>query len=96
MRGKAREALECVSRACAIPKSFGLVDHTYYQIVRTVALLGKAKAGYGWLERSVSTGFACWPFFVKDPCLRNLWRIAEFNVLVSASQAKYPDHLGLL
>jgi tetratricopeptide (TPR) repeat protein len=96
LRGKADAAMECVNRACAIPRSFGHAHHTYYQIACTLALLGQTKAAFEWLERSVSTGFACWPFFVKDPCLKNLWGLAEFEVLVSTLQAKYPDHLGLL
>jgi hypothetical protein len=48
------------------------------------------------LERSVGTGFACWPFFLKDPCLQNLRGLSEFESLISSLQAKYPDHLGLL
>jgi hypothetical protein len=85
-----------VSRACAIPRSFGHAHHTYYQIACTLAVLGQTNAAFEWLERSVGTGFACWPFFVKDPCLKNLGGLPEFDVLVSALQAKYPDHLGLI
>jgi hypothetical protein len=59
-------------------------------------LLERRQAGFEWLERSVSSGFACWPFFLKDPHLRNLRDLAEFEVLVSSLQVKYPDHLGLL
>jgi DNA-binding winged helix-turn-helix (wHTH) protein/tetratricopeptide (TPR) repeat protein len=89
-------ALECMARACASPKSFGHAHHTYYQIACTLALLGQRKAAFEWLERSTSTGFACWPFFLNDPCLRNLRDIPEFPILVDTLQAKYPDHLGLL
>lgn len=96
LKGKTKEAMECVSRACAIPRSFGHAHHTYYQIACTLAVLGQTNAAFEWLERSVGTGFACWPFFVKDPCLKNLGGLAEFDVLVSALQAKYPDHLGLI
>jgi len=59
-------------------------------------VLGRASHAFEWLERSVSTGFACWPFFMKDPCLRNLRGLSEFEMLVSSLQAKYPDHLGLI
>jgi hypothetical protein len=59
-------------------------------------LLGRREAAFEWLERSVSSGFACWPFFLKDPCLNNLRELPEFEALVSSLQAKYPDHLGLL
>jgi len=94
--GKAEQALECVTRACSTPKSFGHAHHTYYQLACISALLGRRQAAFEWLERSVSSGFACWPFFLKDDCLQNLQSLPEFEVLVSSLQAKYPEHLGLL
>jgi tetratricopeptide (TPR) repeat protein len=96
LSGKHESALEYLNRACASPKSFGHSHHTYYQVACILAVLGRAPAAFEWLDRSVSTGFACWPFFVKDPCLRNLRGLAEFELLVSTLQSKYPDHLGLL
>ncbi|MGB6623436.1 MAG: hypothetical protein WBE43_01505, partial [Candidatus Acidiferrales bacterium] len=96
LTGKVEQALGCVTQACASPKSFGHAHHSYYQIACILAMLERREAAFEWLERSVSTGFACWPFFVKDPCLENLRRLPEFEVLVSALQAKYPDPLGLL
>lgn len=96
MTGNKEAALEFVTRACSIPKSFGHAHHTYYQIACTLALLGQRETGFEWLERSVSTGFACWPLFLKDPCLANLRGLPDFEVLISALQAKYPDHLGLM
>ena len=94
--GKAEEALECVARACGTAKSFGHSHHTYYQVACIYAILERREAAFEWLERSVSTGFACWPFFLKDFCLENLRTLPEFEVLISALQAKYPDYLGLL
>jgi DNA-binding winged helix-turn-helix (wHTH) protein/tetratricopeptide (TPR) repeat protein len=96
LRGKAAPALACLTRACSSAKSFGHAHHTYYQVACILSLLERPTEAFGWLERSVSTGFACWPFFLKDPCLQNLRGLPEFDVLVSALQAKYPDHLGLL
>jgi len=96
LTGKAKLALECLAQACASPKSFGHAHHTYYQIACILAVLERCEAAFEWLERSVSTGFACWPFFLKDPCLQNLRSLPQFEVLVSSLQAKYPDHLGLL
>jgi hypothetical protein len=77
-------------------KSFGHAHHVYYQIACIFAVLGRREEAFEWLERSVSSGFACWPFFLKDACLQNLLSLPEFEVLVSSLQAKYPDHLGLL
>jgi DNA-binding winged helix-turn-helix (wHTH) protein/tetratricopeptide (TPR) repeat protein len=96
LTGRADQALDCMTRACASPKSFGHAHHTYYQIACILALLGRLETAFQWLERSVSTGFACWPFILKDPCLRSLRGLPEFETLVDSLQAKYPDHLGLL
>ena len=96
LTGKVERALECLTQACANPKSFGHAHHTYYQIACILAVLGRCGPAFEWLERSVSTGFACWPVFLKDPCLQSLRGLPEFEVLVSSLQARYPDHLGLL
>jgi DNA-binding winged helix-turn-helix (wHTH) protein/tetratricopeptide (TPR) repeat protein len=96
LMGNRDAAIECVTRACSSPKSFGHAHHTYYQIACALALTGRRETAYEWLERSVSTGFACWPYFLKDPSLASLRSLPEFELLISALQAKYPDHLGLL
>jgi DNA-binding winged helix-turn-helix (wHTH) protein/tetratricopeptide (TPR) repeat protein len=96
LMGNGEAASACVTRACSSPKSFGHAHHTYYQIACTLALTGRLETAFEWLERSVSTGFACWPFFLKDPCLANLRSLPEFELLITALQAKYPDHLGRL
>jgi DNA-binding winged helix-turn-helix (wHTH) protein/TolB-like protein len=94
--GKADRALDCLTRACAIPKSFGHAHHSYYQFACILALLERRDAAFEWLQRSVTNGFACWPFFLRDPWLKNLRELPAFDVLISSLQAKYPDHLGLL
>jgi DNA-binding winged helix-turn-helix (wHTH) protein/tetratricopeptide (TPR) repeat protein len=96
LTGKDGKALDCLTKACASPKSFGHAHHGYYQFACILALLGRLEAAFEWLERSVSSGFACWPLFLKDPFLKNLRELPAFDVLVSSLQAKYPDHLGLL
>lgn len=96
LMGNADAAIDCVTRACSIPKSFGHAHHTYYQIACALALTGRRETAFEWLERSVSTGFACWPYFLKDPSLASLRSIPEFELLITALQAKYQDHLGLL
>lgn len=96
LQGRSEEALACMSRACANPKSFGHAHHTHYQIACILSLLGRPESALEWLERSVDTGFACWPFFLRDPCLENLRSLPQFELLVSSLQGKYPDHLGLL
>jgi DNA-binding winged helix-turn-helix (wHTH) protein/tetratricopeptide (TPR) repeat protein len=96
LTGNGEKALHRLTKACANPKSFGHAHHSYYQFACILALLGRREAAFEWLERSVSNGFACWPFFLKDSCLKDLRELPKFEVLVSSLQAKYPDHLGLL
>lgn len=93
---KSDRARECLTRACVSPKSFGHEHHTYYQIASILSVLGEPTSAFEWLERSVTNGFPCWPFFTKDPCLENLRRLPQFEALISSLQAKYPDYLGLL
>ncbi len=96
LTGDESAALECMARACASPKSFGHAHHSYYQVACILAVLGRRKVALEWLERSVSTGFACWPFFLQDTCLQNLRSMTEFETLISSLQTRYPDHLGVL
>jgi DNA-binding winged helix-turn-helix (wHTH) protein/tetratricopeptide (TPR) repeat protein len=96
LTGKEGKALDCLTKACASPKSFGHAHHSYYLIACILAMLAQREAAFEWLERSVSSGFACWPFFLKDPWLKNLRELPGFEDLVSSLQAKYPDHLGVL
>ncbi len=95
MTGSADQALVAMTAACSTAKSFGHAHHSYYQIACILALLNNRAAAFEWLERSVSTGFACWPFFIKDPNLSNLRDLPEFESLVTSLQSKYPNHIAL-
>jgi len=96
LAGKDEKAMECLNKACTIAKTFGHAHHSYYQIACILSLLERPEPGFEWLERSVAAGFACWPYFLKDPWIKHLRELPAFDVLVSSLQAKYPDHLGLL
>ena len=82
-------ALACVQQALDSPRSFGHTHHTYYQIACTYAVLGDAGKAMAWLERSVDTGFACWPFFQIDPHLEHLQTTGEFTRLIEGLARKY-------
>ena len=82
-------ALECVRKALDSPRSFGHTHHTYYQIACIYAILGEVGTAIAWLERSVNTGFACWPFFRIDPHLESLRDEPQFKRLVDDLQNKY-------
>ena len=96
LAGNSQQALRCMTRACANPRTFGHAHHTYYQVACIHALVGRLEPAFEWLQRSVDTGFACWPFFLKDSCLANLRSHPQFESLIGSLQAKYPSHLGLL
>jgi non-specific serine/threonine protein kinase len=82
-------ALECVRKALDLPRSFGHTHHTYYQIACVYAVLRDTDKAMAWLERSVDTGFPCWPFFRIDPHLEHLHEKPEFIRLTADLEQKY-------
>ncbi len=92
--GNSQQALRCMNRACANPKTFGHAHHASYQVACILSLLGRTEPAFEWFQRSVDTGFACWPFFLKDPSLENIRALPQFESLISSLQARYPSHLG--
>jgi Flp pilus assembly protein TadD len=46
LMGNRDVAIECVTRACSSPKSFGHAHHTYYQIACTLALTVETRGGF--------------------------------------------------
>lgn len=82
-------ALDCVHRACESPRSFGHTHHTHYQIACTYAVLGQPGKAFEWLERTIDGGFACWPLFQRDPCLKTLHDAPEFRGTVSRLEREF-------
>jgi serine/threonine-protein kinase len=82
-------ALECVRSALDSPHSFGHTHHTYYQIACVYAVLGATDKAMAWLERTVDSGFACWPFFRVDPFLESLREEPTFKRLVADLEKTY-------
>jgi hypothetical protein len=78
-RGEVERALECAQRACESPRSFGHTHHTIYQVACVHSILGLDDKALAWMDRAVSTGFRCWPFFRVDPSLSNLRRLPAFQ-----------------
>jgi DNA-binding SARP family transcriptional activator/Tfp pilus assembly protein PilF len=88
-RGQADLAFQCVGRALDSPGSFGHTHHTYYNIACIHAVLGDTRTAMAWLERTVNTGFACWPFFRVDPYLESLREEPAFKRLVADLEQTY-------
>ena len=88
-RGREDKALASIRRALDSPNSFGHAHHTWYGIACVHAVLGDTVTAMAWLERSVHTGFACWPFFRIDPFLENLRGFPAFERLTADLEQTY-------
>jgi len=88
-RNQTHLALESVRRALDSPLSFGHTHHTYYNIACIYSVLGDTDKAMAWLERSVATGFPCWPFFRLDPHLERLRDEPAFTRLVADLEQTY-------
>jgi tetratricopeptide (TPR) repeat protein len=88
-RDEASQALECIRRAQESPHSFGHTNHTYDQIASIYAVLRDLDKAMGWLERSVDTGNACWPFFKLNPFYENLRPDPRFQRLLTELEREY-------
>jgi eukaryotic-like serine/threonine-protein kinase len=88
-RNETGAALECVRKALDLSITFGHAHHTYHQVACVYAVLSETEKAMAWLERSVDTGFPCWPFFLVDPHLENLREQPEFKRLVADLEHKY-------
>jgi TolB-like protein/Flp pilus assembly protein TadD/predicted Ser/Thr protein kinase len=82
-------ALQSVRKALDSPRSLGHTHHTHYNIACVYAVLGETEKAMAWLERSVDTGFACWPFFRVDPFLESLREEPAFKRLVADLEETY-------
>ena len=52
-------------------------------------MLGDIEKAIAWMEKSVDTGFPCWPFFQVDPNLENLRQEPRFQRLIKDLERKY-------
>ena len=89
LRQNSAAALDCVHRACEFPRSFGHTHHTHYQIACTYAVLGQPGKAFEWLERTIDGGFACWPLFQRDPCLKTLHDSPEFRATITRLEREF-------
>ena len=67
--------------------------HTHYQIACTYAVLGQPGKAFEWLERTIEGGFACWPMFQRDPCLKTLHDSSEFRATITRLEHEFPMQL---
>ena len=88
-QNQAGAAMECVHKALNSPFSLAHAHHTFHHLACTYAALGDIEKAMAWLEKSVDTGFPCWPFFQVDPSLENLRGEPRFQRLLADLERKY-------
>ena len=88
-QNQAGAAMECVRKALDFPFSLANAHHTFHHMACTYAVLGDLEKAMAWLEKSVDTGFPCWPFFPVDPGLENLRGEPRFQRLIDDLKRKY-------
>ena len=88
-QNQAGAAMECVRKALDFPMSLSHTHHTYHHLACIYAVLGDIEKAMAWLEKSVDTGFPCWPFFQVDPYLENLRPDLCFQRLIADLQRQY-------
>jgi serine/threonine protein kinase len=88
-QNQANAAMECVRKALDFPFSLAHAHHTFHHLACIYAVLGDIEKAMAWLEKSVDTGFPCWPFFQVDPSLENLRGEPRFQRLNEDLERKY-------
>ena len=88
-RKETSAAVECVRKALDFPPTLGHSHHIDYQVGCVYAVLGETGRAMAWLERSVDTGFPCWPFFKLDRHLENLRGERRFQGLMAGLEREY-------
>jgi serine/threonine protein kinase len=88
-QNQADAAMECVRKALDFPFSLAHAHHTFHHLACIYAVLGDIEKAMAWLEKSVDSGFPCWPFFQVDPSLGNLRGEPRFQRLMEDLERKY-------
>ena len=103
---RARASLASFLAASGSRRAVGLLDtleagayvdhHVAYSMAAAYAQLGQLEKARGWLRRSFETGFACYPWLMRDPLLAPLRRdqgsrslFEEFKASWEGARARY-------
>ena len=77
--GELAKAEEAIRLAEQRGVGYGHFHHTAHNIACAYALMNKSKPAVEWLQRTVKTGFTCYPAFRDDPDLENIRSNPEFQ-----------------
>jgi len=88
VEGKSEEAEEKIVHALRTGQDLGHFHHITYNVAVAYALMNETDLAMEWLQETADDGFPCYPWFERDPCLRNLRSDPRFETLVSSLRAK--------
>ncbi|MCI0603310.1 protein kinase [bacterium] len=80
--GDKAEAEKHIRMAIEKDRGLGHFHHSEYNIALAYALMGKTAPAIEWLQKTGDHGFSCYPFFEKDPHLKNLHGQHEFETFL--------------
>ena len=89
--GRKQEAQELLDEAL---QSSLLDHHAWYSIGIAHVYLGKKDQAIEYLNKSIETGFPCYPWFQKDPLLDPLRNSKSFQELLSRLEKEYQKALA--
>ena len=61
----------------------------WYYAARALAYLGQSERAIEYLERSILGGFACYPWFTRDPWIDSLRHRADFRKLLAEAESRH-------
>jgi hypothetical protein len=62
-----------------------------YKIAQAYAVWGDKASALHMLRHSIGGGFFCYPYFVRDPVLRNIRNEPEFQTLMSQARQRHEE-----
>ena len=60
-----------------------------YKVAQAFAVLGDKASALHMLRHSIGGGFFCYPYFVRDPLLKNLRSEPEFQELMKQAERRH-------
>ena len=87
-RGATADARALAERVASEPD---LLHHAAYGLGATYAQLGDAPAALRWLSRAATTGFACYPWYDRDPLLDPVRGDARFVAFIDDLRRSWED-----
>ena len=90
--GKTAEGIALMKSCEDLIHEKGVHDgEAMYKIAQVYAVLGEREAALRMLQRSIESGFFCYPYFVKDKLLANIRGLAEFDKFLDLARQHHEN-----